>query len=85
MKPRKAESLAQGHTVVMGRAGIHTLAGHDFRRKGSRGTSLVVQWSRICLAKQGTWVQPLVGELRHTRAVEQPSRSAAAPEPVSHG
>ena len=28
------------------------------------GTSLVVQWLRICLPKQGTWVQSLVRELR---------------------
>ena len=27
-------------------------------------TSLVVQWLRIRLAMQGTWVQSLVGELR---------------------
>lgn len=35
MKPREAESLAQGHTVLSGRTGIHTLAGTDLRRKGS--------------------------------------------------
>ena len=29
-----------------------------------QGSSLVVQWLRICLATQGTWVQPLIGELR---------------------
>ena len=28
------------------------------------GTSLMVQWLRICLAMQRTWVQSLVGELR---------------------
>ena len=28
------------------------------------GTSLVVQWLRIHLAMQGTWVQPLVGKLK---------------------
>ena len=28
------------------------------------GTSLVVQWLRICLAMQGAQVQSLVGELR---------------------
>ena len=28
------------------------------------GTSLVVQWLRICLPMQGMWVWPLVGELR---------------------
>ena len=33
-------------------------------RKERAGTSLVVQWWRICLATQGTWVQSLVGELR---------------------
>ena len=28
------------------------------------GTSLMVQWLRICLAMQGTWVESLEGELR---------------------
>ena len=32
--------------------------------KSFRGTSLVVQWVRICLAVQGMKVQPLTGELR---------------------
>ena len=32
-----------------------------------RGTSLVVQWLRICLAMQGTQVWSLVGELRSHR------------------
>ena len=27
------------------------------------GTSLVVQWLRICLSMQGVWVRSLVGEL----------------------
>ena len=25
-------------------------------KKGDRGTSLVVQWTRMCLPMQGTWV-----------------------------
>ena len=33
-------------------------------RKERAGTSLMVQWERICLATQETWVQSLVGELR---------------------
>ena len=33
-------------------------------RKERAGTSLVVQWLRICLGTLGTWVQSLVGELR---------------------
>ena len=28
------------------------------------GTSLVVQWLRICLAMQETWVRSLIGEVR---------------------
>ena len=31
----------------------------------SSGTSLVVQWLRLCLPMQGTQVQPLVRELRY--------------------
>ena len=33
-------------------------------KKRSGGTSLVVQWLRICCAMQGTLVQLLVRELR---------------------
>ena len=32
--------------------------------RGSVGTSLLVQWRRICLAMQGTQVRSLVQELR---------------------
>ena len=34
------------------------------KKKRSQETSLVVQWLRIRLAMQGTWVQSLVRELR---------------------
>jgi len=34
------------------------------KKKTSQETSLVVQWLRIRLAMQGTWVQSLVRELR---------------------
>ena len=34
-------------------------------KKHIYGDSLVVQWLRIKLPMQGTWVQPLVGELRY--------------------
>jgi len=34
------------------------------RKEKMTGTSLVVQWLRICLLMQGTWVQSLVGELK---------------------
>ena len=33
-------------------------------QKNYLGTSLVVQWLRIYLVMQGTWVQSLVGKLR---------------------
>ena len=32
--------------------------------KDTPGTSLAVQWLRLCLPVQGVWVQSLVGELR---------------------
>ena len=35
---------------------------YNLIRKRCRGTSLVVQWLRICLPVKGTWVQSLVGE-----------------------
>ena len=40
------------------------IAWQPVSKKEHSGTSLVVQWLRICLLTQGTWVQSLVGELR---------------------
>ena len=34
-------------------------------KKAATGTSLVVQWVRICLPKQETWVRALVWEDHH--------------------
>ena len=31
--------------------------------KGTIGASLVVQWLGVCLAVQGMWTRPMVGEL----------------------
>ena len=36
----------------------------DLAHSAHRGTSLVMEWLRICLPMEGTWVQSLVGELR---------------------
>ena len=44
------------------------------------GTSLVVQWLRICLVMQGIGVRALVEELRSHMPVEQLSPGAATPE-----
>ena len=33
------------------------------KKFGNRGVFLVVQWLRIRMAMQGTWVQSLIGEL----------------------
>ena len=41
--------------------------------KKRTGTSLVVQQLRICLAMEGTWVQPLVRETEIPHAARQPS------------
>ena len=35
-----------------------------YQKGTDSGTSLVVQWLRVSLAMQGTWVQSLVRELR---------------------
>lgn len=52
----------------------------------TKGTSLVVQWWRIHLVKQGTWVQSLAGELgshmprgswAHTPTTSEPAISGA--------
>ena len=39
----------------------------DFHQEFRLGTSLAVQWLRIHLDVQGTWVQPLVRELKSYR------------------
>ena len=44
-------------------------------------TSVVVQWSRICLPMQGTWVQSLAQKIPH--AMGQLSPCATTTEPVS--
>ena len=48
------------------------------------GISLVVQWLRICLPMQGTWVQSLVQELRSTchRATKPQLLNLSILEPV---
>ena len=52
------------------------------------GTSLVVQWLRICLPKQGTWLQSLVQEDPTCRRATGPIHgnycSRCATEPVLH-
>ena len=48
-------------------------------KQGTRA-SLVVQWLRICLAKQGTWVQSLARKIPH--AVGQLSLCSTTTEPV---
>ena len=46
------------------------------------GTSLVVQWLRICLAMQGMHVQSPVRQQRSQHAVEQLSLSITTTEPA---
>ena len=50
------------------------------------GTSLVVQWLRICLPKWGTWVHSLAGKLRSQFpcATRQPSLCVATGKPMHH-
>ena len=55
-------------------------------KKDRRGTSLVVQWLRICLAMHGMQVQVLDRELRfHKQLTGQLSVRAATPEPTRFG
>ena len=53
MEMTVTQSLSQGRNVFI------------LLKDPLQGTSLVVQWLRICLAVQGTQVQSLVGELRY--------------------
>ena len=46
------------------------------------GTSLAVQWLRICLASQGTWVQSLVRETKIPHTMWQVSPSITTTEPT---
>ena len=57
---------------VVGSANIKSSSSwvsHDIKKTGHR-TSLGVQWLRIHLVRQGIWVQPQVGELRHFGATK---------------
>ena len=40
-----------------------------------RGTSLAVQWLRLCLPMQGVWVRSLVGELRSHMPLSQKNQN----------
>ena len=54
------------------------------------GASLVVQWLRICLTMQGTWILSLVRQLRfhvhtyHNYWVRMPQREAHVPQLTPH-
>ena len=54
------------HFLALGPWNIHLseLKLTEVGIKGGMGTFLVIQWLRICLAKQGTWVWSLLEELR---------------------
>ena len=45
-----------------------------FKRK-LLGTSLAVQWLRLCLPRQGVWVQSLVGELRYNYTIHSTAKT----------
>ena len=58
-----------------------------YKKKSYDRASLVVQWLRICLPMQGTWVQALVREDPACRGTTKPVRHnywACALEPASH-
>ena len=55
----------------------------SYKKLSILGTSLVVQWLRICLAVQGVWVRSLVGELRPYMLQLPPC--AATTEPACSG
>ena len=52
------------------------------QEKRVKGTSLVIQWLRIHLPMQGTWVQSLVGELKPPHATGQLSLHATVKSPA---
>ena len=41
----------------------NNFVGEDVKKESAPGTSLAVQWLRLCLPMQGVQVQSLVGEL----------------------
>ena len=42
----------------------NNFVGEDVKKESAPGTSLAVQWLRLCLPMQGVQVQSLVGEPR---------------------
>ena len=72
-------SRVQHSVGVMKRDGVYTGNGRISLSKMNKNkqtrSSLVVQWTRICLLKQGTWVQSLV---------QEDSTCQGATKPVHH-
>ena len=81
-------SLSELREVVMDReawrAAIHGVAKSLTRLNKWTEDIFVVQWLRICLPVQGTWVRTLVGELRSPHAAGQLSVHAATAEPARY-
>ena len=85
---RTESTLAQEDPLLLGMQTSAPGPFVPFIKKRSQGTSLMVQWLRICLAMQGTWVPSLVRELRSHRATKlatgQLSLQVTTRESVSH-
>ena len=72
LRHREGKCLTQGYAAGgwLGRSRCQILESvilniiYNNLLKSSAGTSLMVQWLRICLPMQGTRVRSLVGELR---------------------
>ena len=56
------QTSTDGGTGLIPDRGTKILPVEQYRKKKKIGTSLVVQWLRICLAMQGMWLRFLVGE-----------------------
>ena len=75
--------ISSGYSIPGQGTKIPYVTGYG-QKRNFKGTSQVTLWLRIYLAVQGTWVPPLVGELRFLYAMEQVSPHATPRESLRH-
>ena len=70
-KPPKQEACLLQLEKVVGQQQRHGTAKKENKKKATLGTSLTVQWLRLCFAMQVVQVRSLIGEVRSHMAHSQ--------------
>ena len=58
------DSVDDGMRVLVMSMMTMSMSWEEHKSRSQAGTSLAVQWLRLCLPMQGLWVRSLVGKLR---------------------